>query len=136
MRALDDELAAGGCARGPRKATAHVGIELLLDGVLVDDPRYRAAYLDALATADELALADGDAPRLAHLLSRLRSHGVPDDLRRCDAITRRLERTLAPRPLLRADARDLVVIERALVALRPRVVDSTDTILAQLRGVD
>src|SRR5258708_1440822 len=37
MRELDDRLLGGGCARGPRRAVAHVGVELLLDGVLVDD---------------------------------------------------------------------------------------------------
>src|SRR2546428_3982578 len=44
MRELDDRLARGGCARGPRRAVAHIGTELLLDGVLVDDAAYRASY--------------------------------------------------------------------------------------------
>src|SRR6185503_17388999 len=45
MRELDHKLDAGGCARGPRRAVAHIGVELLLDGVLVDDVGYRESYL-------------------------------------------------------------------------------------------
>ena len=37
MRELDERLAHGGCARGPRRAVAHIGVELLLDGVLVEE---------------------------------------------------------------------------------------------------
>ena len=37
MRELDDRLDRAGCARGPRRAVAHVGTELLLDGVYIDD---------------------------------------------------------------------------------------------------
>ena len=40
--------AAHGCARGPRRAVAHIGVELLLDGVLVDEPSYRAHYVAAI----------------------------------------------------------------------------------------
>ena len=36
MRELDDRLERAGCARGPRRAVAHIGVELLLDGVLVE----------------------------------------------------------------------------------------------------
>ena len=49
MRELDERLDAAGCARGPRRAVAHIGVELLLDGVLVEDETYRASYLAALA---------------------------------------------------------------------------------------
>ena len=45
MRELDHRLERGGCARGPRRAVAHIGVELLLDGVLVDVAEYRDAYI-------------------------------------------------------------------------------------------
>ena len=48
MRELDERLAALGCARGPRRAVAHIGVELLLDGVLVEEAAYRAAYAGGL----------------------------------------------------------------------------------------
>jgi acyl carrier protein phosphodiesterase len=120
MRELDERLAALGCARGPRRAVAHIGVELLLDGVLVDEAAYREAYAGGLA-------------RLVTLLSRLRAHGVPDDLRRPHAITQRLHRMLAHRPLLAPAPADLVAIDRALVAYQPRVEAAADTVLRGLR---
>jgi acyl carrier protein phosphodiesterase len=135
MRELDDRLAALGCARGPRRAVAHIGVELLLDGVLVDDAAYREAYAGGLAHDPAgVRWRDDDGPaRLSTLLSRLREHGAPDDLRRPHAITQRLHRMLAHRPLLAPSPADLVAIDRALVAYQPRVEAATDTILRGLR---
>jgi hypothetical protein len=135
MRELDGHLARLGCARGPRRAVAHVGVELLLDGVLVAEPSYRVAYTRALAyDASALAWREADdAERFAQLLSRLRTHGVPDDLRRTDAITARLSRMLRHRPLLAPSPDDLVAIHTALEAHRGRVGVATDTGLRALR---
>jgi len=136
MRELDDRLARGGCARGPRRATAHIGFELLLDGVLVDDAGYRAAYAAALAhdaAAVRWREPDGDA-RFDRLLARLRAYGVPDDLREPAAIAERLRRMLAHRPLLAPSASDLRAIGRALAEHRPRVAVSADTVLRALRA--
>jgi len=134
MRELDDRLLRGGCARGPRRAVAHVGTELLLDGVLVDDSAHRDAYTTALA-CDASGVRwrdDGNSERFAMLLARLRAHGVPDDLRRPDAIVQRLHRMLAHRPLLAPNAADLDVIRRALVEHQPRVAVAADTIMRSL----
>jgi hypothetical protein len=135
MRELDDRLASLGCARGPRRAVSHIGVELLLDGVLVTEPAYRDAYSRALAHEPALTWRDpSGAPRFAHLLSRLRAHGVPDDLRRPDAILQRLSRILAPRPLLAPSADDLRAIRTALAAHAPRVEVAADTVLRGTRA--
>jgi hypothetical protein len=135
MRELDERLAARGCARGPRRAAAHIGVELLLDGVLVDEPPYRGAYTRALAVDAVIAWRDpGDAPRFARLLERLRAYGVPDDLRRPDAITQRLARMLAPRPLLAPSADDLRAIGAALAEHRPRVEVAAEAVLRGTRA--
>ncbi|MDQ3370495.1 MAG: hypothetical protein M3680_34175 [Myxococcota bacterium] len=135
MRELDALLAEGDCARGPRRAVAHIGVELLLDGVLVDDPGYRAAYTAALAHDPTITWRDGDDPaRFEHLLTRLRAHGVPDDLRDPVAITQRLARVLGHRPLLAPSAADLRVIGAALVTYQPRVAVAAPTILRALRA--
>lgn len=135
MRELDEHLDRGGCARGPRRAVAHIGVELLLDGVLVDEPAYRAAYLAALAHEPALTWRDPDAaPRFAVLLDRLRGHGVPDDLRRPEAIASRVQRVLAHRPLLAPSASDLRVIRGALVTCQPRVAVAAATIVRALRA--
>jgi hypothetical protein len=145
MRELDELLARGGCARGPRRAVAHVGTELLLDGVYVEDVGYREAYVAAIA-AEPAAVAwrgDGEAgasggvasARLAHVLARMRGFGVPDDLRDPELVTARLARILAPRPLLAPTADDLRAIRAALIAYRPRVEVAAATVLHGLRAI-
>jgi len=136
MRELDERLAAGGCARGPRRAVAHIGVELLLDGILVDEAAYRDAYVAGLAhSPDGIAWREpDDPPQFARLLARLRSYGVPLDLQRPDAIAQRLHRMLAHRPLLAPSASDLVAIKVALVEYKPRVEVAADTVLRAVRA--
>jgi hypothetical protein len=136
MRELDERLAAGGCARGPRRAVAHIGVELLLDGVLVDEHAYRDAYTAGLAhSPDGIAWREpDDPPQFARLLTRLRSYGVPLDLQRPDAIAQRLHRMLSHRPLLAPSASDLAVIKTALVEYKPRVEVAADTVLRAVRA--
>lgn len=135
MRELDERLAHGHCARGPRRAVAHIGVELLLDGVLVDEPAYRAAYLSGLMHDPALQWRDPeDAPHFALLLDRLRAHGVPEDLRLPEAITKRLHRILAHRPLLAPSSDDLRAIHDALVAFKPRLDVAAETIMRGMRA--
>ncbi|MBA2541005.1 MAG: hypothetical protein H0V17_15305 [Deltaproteobacteria bacterium] len=137
MRELDAALLARNCARGPRRAVAHIGVELLLDGVLVDEPAYREAYTRGLAHDASPAIAwrdPGDDARFAKLLERLRAYGVPDDLRKPEAITHRLARVLAHRPLLAPSADDLRAIGAALVEFKPRLIVAVDTVIRALRA--
>lgn len=134
MRELDDRLATAGCARGPRRAVAHIGVELLLDGVLIAEPSYRANYLAALER-DPAGIVWREHPeRFARLLERLRSYGVPDDLVRPEAITQRLHRMLQHRPLLAPNAADLRAIETSLIDYKPRVLVAVDTVLRVVRA--
>ena len=135
MRELDDRLEALGCARGPRRAVAHIGVELLLDGVLVDDVGYRESYLGGLGhdASGVRWRHEGDDKRFAVLLERLRSYGVPDDLRKPESITQRLHRMLAHRPLLAPSSSDLAAIKTSLVAHKPRVEVAAETVLRGLR---
>ena len=68
------------------------------------------------------------------LLARLRTHGVPDDLARPDAIAQRLQRILSHRPLLAPNASDLVAIRTCLVDYKPRVDVAAETVLRALRA--
>jgi hypothetical protein len=136
MRELDERLLARGCARGPRRAVAHIGVELLLDGVLVQERAYRDAY-DAALAHDTSVLRfreSTEAPRFGALVSRLRRFGVPDDLQEPVSIVQRLHRMLAHRPLLAPSATDLVAIEAALVEHKPRIEVASDTVLRALRA--
>jgi len=135
MRELDGALSERRCARGPRRAVAHIGVELLLDGVLTAEPPYRTAYLDALAHEPALVWRDADeAARFALVLDRLRTRGVPEDLKRPDAITTRLSRILAHRPLLAPSPDDLRAIEGALVAFQPRLDVAAGTVMRAMRA--
>ena len=136
MRDLDTLLEDRNCARGPRRAVAHIGVELLLDGVLVDTPAYRTAYTRALAHEARIVWReDTDPVRFDMLLTRLRTHGVPDDLRDPANITHRLARMLGHRPLLAPSPSDLRAIDDALRVYKPRVEVATETVLRGLGTV-
>ncbi|CAN5889645.1 hypothetical protein BH11MYX3_BH11MYX3_40450 [soil metagenome] len=135
MRELAARLERGGCARGPRRAAAHIGVELLLDGVLVDNEDYREAYVlgleyDAPVTWRE----EGDAAKFNALLERLRTHGVPDDLKKPESIVFRISRMLANRPLLAPSSNDLAVITVGVIEHKPRVQVAVDSVLRMLRA--
>lgn len=135
MRELDARLERGGCARGPRRAVAHIGVELLLDGVLVDNDEYRDAYVLGLEYDAPLSWRnEGDDARYSTLLERLRHHGVPDDLKKPESIVYRLSRMLAHRPLLAPSSNDLAVITVALIEHKPRVQIAAEAVVRYLRA--
>jgi hypothetical protein len=135
MRELDERLERLACARGPRRAVAHIGVELLLDGVLVAEPAYRESYTRGLAHDAPITWRDpGDDELYAKLLARLRAYGIPDDLVRIESITLRLGRMLAHRPLLAPSPTDLTAIAKALADHKPRVVVAADTVMRAMRG--
>ena len=135
MRELDQRLERGGCARGPRRAVAHIGVELLLDGVLLDIEDYRDSYILGLEYDAPLSWRDeGDDLRFDALLARLRAHGVPLDLKRPESITHRLSRMLGHRPLLAPSPSDLSTITISLLEHKPRVEVAADTVLRALRA--
>lgn len=135
MRELDARLERAGCARGPRRAVAHIGTELLLDGVLVEAAEYRDAYVLGLEYEAPLLWRDpGDADRYGVFITRMRDYGIPDDLKRPEAIATRLSRTLAKRPLLAPSPSDMTVIAMALIEHKPRVEVAADSVLRMLRA--
>lgn len=135
-REVEDRLARAGVSRGPMRAVGHVGVELLLDGVLVADGPSRDAYLAALDhPIESLSWRDpGDDERFAFLHGRLRAHGVPDDLVRPESAAARVLRMIAHRPLLRASAGEADAIRRELAAIAPRVRIAAATIVSSLRA--
>jgi hypothetical protein len=136
FRDAEARLAARGVRRGPMRAAAHVGVELVLDGVLLDDARHRDAYTRALAH-DTSALVwkeDGDAARFATLLGRLRGYGVPEDLRRPRAAAERIFRMLAGRRLLAPEPSERGAIADVLEEIAPRVAIAAETIIRQVEA--
>lgn len=134
MRELEARLAELGCARGPQLATGHVGVELLLDGVLVEDPASCAGYLAAIASDATVGWVEGGDARYRLLLDRLRGYGVPDDLKTVDGVMHRLRRVLGARPRLAPNDKDLVAMQRALEEAQPRIVVAADTIMRAMKA--
>lgn len=100
--------------RGPRRAVAHVGVELILDAALNTPARF-ADYVRALRTGLE-ADALGQAP----LVRRLKMRSVVGMLVRRsplvtpttpDGVAARLERALESRPALRLEPPELPFVK-------------------------
>ena len=112
------ELAELGLSRGSARAVAHVGVEILLDGVLAGDPVACDAYRAALELGTEPALAgrigfrDRDAaPRFVDLSRFLLERGVASRDVRPELVFRRLQRALADRPRLALGHEDRSKVE-------------------------
>lgn len=112
MARLRSDLRDDGVARGPARAVAHVGPELLIDGWLLED----ASISEAVDAAfDEIAqigpalttLVEGDTAAWEKHLARAPSWGLPTDYGDPHAVAARLHRILDRRPRLAFD-RDLV----------------------------
>lgn len=131
-----ETLEAAGLGRGPARAVAHVGIELLLDGLLLGDPALEAAYLEAVSLpVAELGLSfrgEDGAARFEALQVRLRSHGLPDDYRWPDRVALRLEQILARRPRLALTPEDRPRVVRFLEEARASLERRLEPLLAEV----
>jgi hypothetical protein len=110
-----------GVARGSARAVGHVGSELLLDGLLGEDGRARAAYTHSLEVALEARFerdlafrAATDAAQLRKLLERLMHAPLPEAYREPVQVCDRLYAILARRPRLALRERDRLPVLRWL----------------------
>jgi hypothetical protein len=128
-------LAERGMPRGPARAVAHVGIEMLLDEPLAEDPRARAAYRAALGLPLErlLVLPAGDAERLTALRLALRDRARGARNPTAELVAERLRRTLAGRPRLETDDAGQALLGQWVAHTRPLVVAEAPEILGRLR---
>ena len=135
VRARLEEL---GVARGPRRAAAHVGVELLLDGALLDQPDGGAAFgpvWSRLRDPDELVrgLASPEERRtwvggLERLTTRLDPWTHTDPR----SIAHRLEHVLGRRPRLALAPGDAELVADALCRVADEVAGSTPGLLADV----
>jgi acyl carrier protein phosphodiesterase len=135
-----ERLTARGVGRGTSRAVAHVGTELLLDGLLSEESSSRATYTDVLMLAIEERLSAAlPAPpeaqdRLHRGLTRLRQAPIPEAYLDPTFVGDRLQAMLAPRPRLAFQPGDLVEVTQELRSLSSEVASSWREILAQVRG--
>lgn len=129
-----------GVGRGRAQAVAHVGVELLLDGCLVEQPEARGAYTAAIRCGSDRELGgsirwvdeDGRA-RWRALRGRLERYGPPDDYRDPAVVASRVERILRGRRRLALDAPQLEVAARYLLELQRSVRAQAVPLIAELR---
>jgi len=100
-------LKAAGVRKGPARASAHVGTELLLDALLATSQLHQQAFLDALAIASPGRLGGtlrwktvGDAHKFESLRQRLLEGSRASDNHAVERLIARLSYSLADRPRL------------------------------------
>jgi len=131
-----DRLSALGVSRGPARAVAHVGVEMLLDGELLHEPEVAGAYeraLSELTGVRPLFTQPAEHARWRLLERRLRAHGTPYDYRNTDAVLARLIRIFSGRTRLAIDATSERIVRSVLPDLQRHVVVETPLLLARLR---
>lgn len=134
QRRLQQQLQSDGLGRGPARAIAHVGPELLLDGA-IDHHDPTTAALDALAGASgdllDLVTEEHRANWSSHL-DRLTSGSMPTDYDNPTAVASRLFRILARRPRLAFPSDDVAVVACRLADAQPDIVDIAGPLVAEL----
>ena len=133
------ELLDAGVRRGPARAIAHVGVELLLDGWLAEVHGVPAAYDAALALGPRLAGAiafhAAGAAGLLEVCERVASaphaHAAWCEPARLGS---RLARILGPRPLLALERSELPAVTAWAAAARGEVARAAPALLAEVRA--
>lgn len=105
--------------KGPARACAHIGVEMLIDATLAEDDRYHAPYVQALRWGARQAhefghLDSGQGTRLFALLEHLADQGPKIHNANPERLAFRLERTLYDRPQLRPTDSELQEVVRYL----------------------
>jgi len=135
--AAHGELRTRGVGRGPARAVAHVGIEIMLDMTLGQSASARSAYLAGLEAGMRPDLVAGvawsatDRERLVDLLETLVRRGVVLDTSSA-IVVQRIQRTLARRPRLAFGADDPPRVLDWVEATRADVVTSTPALVDEL----
>jgi hypothetical protein len=138
-RAGNAALGSAGVPRGPARATAHIGVELLLDEILGTAPQHREAYAAALALTPggplpvELGAA-ADVERLTTLLERLRQREAPSLPLDSERLALRIHRMLHGRARLELPSEQVARVRDWLSSALPRVQSLSDGLLAELRA--
>lgn len=122
--------------RGPARAAAHVGIEMLLDEVYAEEAAARAAYCAALSVPlgallsfqRPMDLERLDALRATLLERSATARDLPPAL-----VAERIRRSLAGRPRLATDDRGQAVLSRWIALTRPLVAAEAAQVFAALR---
>jgi hypothetical protein len=123
--------------RGPARAVAHMGIEMLLDEVMANDAAAREAYVSALGVplGQLLSFSDPpDAERLAGLQEALLTRSASQLEPPATLVAERIRRSLAGRPRLATDDAGQALLGSWVSTTRPLVTAEAPEVLAMLRA--
>jgi acyl carrier protein phosphodiesterase len=128
-----------GLPRGACMAVAHVGIELLLDGLLLGDDTVEHAYAQALQVAHGPGgplrwRSRTDEVRFERLRARLVDAGPPTGYRDCATVAERLHHITTTRPRLAFDIRLVAGVRDWADATRSDLDDRLEALLAELEA--
>lgn len=138
--AESQELQRLGMRRGTARATAHVGLEIVLDEALADDVPTRQLLGETLISATPEALgqyvkwsADGEAAHFEALRQRLwtLTKGLPPPLN-ATLLAERLSRTLEHRPKLAVRADDRAILNCWADGVKQRWCNVWPDVMAQV----
>jgi hypothetical protein len=124
-----------GVARGPARALAHIGTEILLDENLGRDSEIETTYLRALETADGARLdwkRPQDGASLVEMTKYLRGRGIART-QPPEVVARRLHRALESHPRLAFAAADEFRVAEWVDAFRPVVSEASDAVMRELQ---
>jgi hypothetical protein len=126
-----------GIARGPARAAAHVGIELLLDGWLAGlhppSPTYREALRRGPASLGRISWRGFLAPgRFPAVCARLGAGEIPGRYRDLEYASSRVARALARRPRLALHADQRGLLTEGLRGIAPRLVRAAPGLLGEV----
>ena len=140
MEAVTKELAGEGLDRGPSMAIGHVGVELLLDGVLVDSEEAMNNYRFALDEIEQTEMSlrfagldmDEGINRWRRVTRYLPTAPIPEGYAEPDFVAERLIRILANRPYLAVpkEREDLVFSWARRAA--PQIEEKAKAVLTQV----
>ncbi len=139
MARLRSDLASDGVGRGPARAVAHVGPELLIDGHLLAVPEVadavEAAFTEITILGSTLSsLVDGDSEAWDRHLSRVPLWGLPTDYADPHAVADRLHRILSRRPRLAFEPDQIRSIGHRLAAEQPGIDERVPELIDDLEG--
>jgi len=129
-----------GVPRPSALAVGHIGVEILLDGVLAEDAGAVSAYLEALSqarseeTARSIAWSDEAlGEHFAVLSSTLLDRGVTPATRSVERAAFRVTRALASRPRLRLTDAGAEIVRQWSVLSESVVAAAAGELIAELR---
>jgi hypothetical protein len=137
-RSAREDLGKRGLRRGSALAVAHIGVEIVLDGVLASDPRARQAYLSALALGSTLRNANwrdpAEAARVLELMLALESRGLSRAHAQPGVVALRVERALRGRPRLALASGDEHVVAAWAESARQQISAQSAALVSEIRS--